>query len=123
MDDVEPRYRVIAYIETDGNARRCTDEGTRTYQKIFSKSEDRARYAIVLCSDGRYRVFDMWQFKMAADFGMTPTDAELANSGYETGDAAIAATVMSSGSQMSLLWRRKATLVRAVREHLLWGGR
>jgi len=68
-------------------------------------------------------VFDMWQFKMAADFGMTPTDAELANSGYETGDAAIAATVMSSGSQMSLLWRRKATLVRAVREHLLWGGR
>ena len=74
MDDAKPRYRVIAYVDTDGSARRCQNEGTTTYQKIFSASEDRARYAIALCSDGRYRVFDMWQFKMNAEFDMDPTD-------------------------------------------------
>lgn len=119
MDDVEPRYRVIAYVDNAGNAQRCQDEGTTTYQKIFSNSPDAARYAIVLCSYGRYRVFDMWEFTMQVDFDIDPTDEELASEGYETGDAAIAATVMSSETTMSLAFRRKTTLVRAVREHLL----
>jgi hypothetical protein len=88
----EDRYRLRAFVGSNGDVHHETDMGFSTFGQIYVRRPDKCRYAVAETVDGNFLAWDLYEAGQSTD-GLSVYPPEEA-SHYTDVDQAIMATAM-----------------------------